>query len=269
MPRPIWKGAISFGLVTIPVALYPATESRRPSFRQLRREDNSRIRYRRVAESDGAEVPLDDIVKGFEVEKDRYVVFTDEEIEAALKARRGGMVEVAQFVDAGQIDPVYYRQSYYLAPEKAGVKAYRIFLRALEESGVVGLARVALREREYPATLRPAEGVLLLETMYWPDEIREPAFETLEEQVKVRPEELKLARTIIDNLTAPFEPSAWVDESREAVEDLAKRKVAGEEVVATETQPVAGVIDLMEALRASVEATEKRTATRKKRAAAG
>ncbi len=158
MPRPVWKGAISFGLVTIPVALYPATESRRPSFRQLRRGDHSRIRYRRVAEGDGAEVALEDIVKGYEVEKDRYVVFTDEELEAALKARRGGTVEVVQFTDAGQIDPIYYRQSYYLAPEKTGVKAYRILMEALAERGVVGLARVALREREYPATLRPAEG---------------------------------------------------------------------------------------------------------------
>lgn len=264
MPRPVWKGAISFGLVTIPVALYPATESRRPSFRQLRRGDHSRIRHRRVAERDGAEVALEEIVKGYEVEKDRYVVFTEEELEAALKARRGGAVEVVQFTDGGQIDPVFYRQSYYVAPEKAGVKAYRILLGALEERGVVGLARLALREREYPATLRPAEGVLLLETMYWPDEIREPRFETLDEPVEARPEELRMACTIIDNLTAPFDPAAWLDESREAVEELARRKVAGEEVVAAETPPVAGVVDLMDALRASVEATKKR-----KKAAAG
>jgi DNA end-binding protein Ku len=166
LPRPIWKGAISFGLVTTPVVLYPATESRHPSFHQLRREDHSPIRHRRVAEADGSEAAVEDGFKGFEFEKDGYAVFTDEEVKAALRARRSGTVDVAQFVDAGQIDPVYYRQSYYLAPEQAGAKAYRILLRALEEGGVVGLARVALREREYAATLHPAEGVLILETMY-------------------------------------------------------------------------------------------------------
>ena len=263
MPRPVWKGAISFGLVTIPVALYPATENRRPSFRQLRRGDGARIRYKRVAEGDGEEVAWDDIVKGYEVEPDRYVVFTDEELEAALKARRGGAVDVVQFVSSAEIDPIYYRQSYYLVPEKAGLKAYRLLLQALRDRKVVGLARVALREREYPATLRPEDQVLLLETMFWPDEIREPDFEILAEETQARPEELAMAEMIIDNLTAPFDPSAWVDESREAVGELARRKVEGREVVGAESKPPAGVIDLMEALQASVEAT------RRKKAAAG
>ena len=263
MPRPIWKGAISFGLVTIPVALYPATESLRPSFRQLRRGVNARIRYKRVAETDGEEVTWDDIVKGYEVEPDRYVVFTDDELEAALGTRRGGAVDVVQFVSSAEIDPIYYRTSYYLVPEKAGLKAYRLLMQALQEREVVGLARVALREREYPATLRPEEGVLLLETMFWPDEIREPSFEVLDEAVEARPEELKMAEMIVDNLTAPFDPSAWVDESREAVEELARRNVEGREVVGQEAKPPAGVIDLMEALQASVEAT------RRKKAAAG
>jgi DNA end-binding protein Ku len=260
MPRPIWKGAISFGLVTIPVALYPATESLRPSFRQLRRGDNARVRYKRVAESDGQEVPWEDIVKGYEVEPERYVVFTDEELEAALKARRGGTVDVVQFVSSVEIDPIYYRQSYYLVPDKTGLKAYRLLLQALQDRAVVGLARVALREREYPATLRPEEGVLLLETMFWPDEIREPQFEVFEETVQARPEELQMAQMIIDNLTAPFDPAAWVDESREAVAELARRKVEGEEVVGLEAAPAAGVVDLMAALQASVEATRRRKA---------
>lgn len=267
MARPIWKGAISFGLVTIPVGLYPATESRHPSFRQLREKDHARIRYRRVAESDGREVELDDIVKGYEVDKDRYVVFTDDELEKALQARHAGVVDVAQFVPMAEIDPLYYRKSYYLVPEKTGVKAYRILLQALAERGVVGLARVAIRDREYPATLRPSEEVLVLETMFWPDEIHEPNFALLDERVQVRPEELKMAATIIDNLTSAFDPSDWVDESREAVEELARRKVAGEEVVAPEALPVAEVVDLMEALRASVEATEKRDERRRRKKA--
>jgi DNA end-binding protein Ku len=256
MPRPIWKGAISFGLVTIPIGLYTATESRRPKFRQLRKGDHARIRYRRVAETDGAEVPFEDIVKGYEVDKDRYVVFTDEELEAAVKTTGGGTVEVVQFVEDEEIDPIYYRQSYYLAPEKAGVKAYSILVRALAERGMVGLARVSIREREYPATLRSEDGVLVMETMYWPDEIREPAFEELVEEPEVRDDEVDMAGMIIDNLTAPFDPNDWIDESRAAVEELARRKMEGEEIVSPETPRPTGVVDLMEALKASVEATK-------------
>lgn len=254
--RPIWKGAISFGLVTIPVGLYTATDDLRPKFRQLRSGDHSRIKYKRVAESDGAEVPFEDIVKGYEFEKDRYVVFTDDELEAALKARSAGTVDVVQFVKAEEIDPIFYRSSYYLAPEKTGAKAYRILSRALAERGMVGLARVAIRDREYPATLRAEDGVIVMETMYWPDEIREPEFEELTEEVEVRPEELRMAGMIIDNLTAPFDRTQWVDDSREAVEELARRKMEGQEIVSTSTPQPTGVVDLMEALKASVEATK-------------
>jgi DNA end-binding protein Ku len=255
--RPIWKGAISFGLVTIPVALFTATEDKRPKFRQLRSGDHARIRYKRVAESDGEEVPYDDIVKGYEFEKDRYVVFTDDELEAALKAKGSGMVDVVQFVDIEEIDPIYYRSSYYLGPEKSGVKAYRILHDALASKGMVGLARVAIRDREYPATLRADDGVIVMETMYWPDEIREPAFEELTEEIEVRPEELKMAELIIDNLTSTFDPTAWIDDSRNAVEELAKRKLDGEEIVtAAGTPQAAEVVDIMEALKASVEATK-------------
>ncbi|MDP2624390.1 MAG: Ku protein [Actinomycetota bacterium] len=260
--RPIWKGAISFGLVTIPVGLYTATEDKRPKFRQLRSGDHSRIKYKRVAETDGEEVPYEDIVKGYEFEKDRYVVFTDDELEAALKAKGSGMVDVVQFVKSEEIDPIYYRASYYLAPEKTGIKAYRILLEALDDKDMVGLARVAIRDREYPATLRADEGVLVMETMFWPDEIREPAFEELEGEVETRAEEVKMAQMIIDNLTTPFDPNDWIDVSREAVEELAQRKLEGEEIVSpAEAAQPAGVVDLMEALKASVEATkEKRKA---------
>jgi len=262
MPRPIWKGAISFGLVTIPVGLYAATEDKRPSFRQLRKDDHSRIRYRRVAETDGTEVPYADIVKGYEVDKDRYVVFTDDELEAALRAKTAGMVDVVQFVSSQEIDPIYYRQSYYLAPEKTGAKAYEILRRALAERDMVGLARVVIREREYPATLRADEDVIVLETMHWPDEIREPRFDELTgTEIEVRSEEVQMAEMIIDNLTRPFEPAEWVDESREAVEELAQAKLAGDEIVVPElAAPPAGVVDLMEALKASVEATKAKRA---------
>ena len=256
MPRPIWKGAISFGLVTIPVALYTATDDLRPKFRQLRSGDHSRIKYKRVAETDGEEVPFENIVKGYEFEKDRYVVFTDEELENSLKAKGSGMVDVVQFVRTEEIDPIYYRSAYYLTPEKTGAKAYRILTQALQERDMVGLARVAIRDREYPATLRTDGDVIVMETMYWPDEIREPAFEELEEKVEVRPEEIKMAGMIIDNLTAPFDPTQWIDDSREAVEALAKRKMDGEEIIAPTSPQPTGVVDLMEALKASVEATK-------------
>ncbi len=258
--RPIWKGAISFGLVTIPVGLYAATEDRRPKFRQLRESDHSPIKYKRVAETDGEEVPYDQIVKGYEVDKDRFVVFTGDELTDIVKGRSGGVVDVVQFVSQDEIDPLYYRSSYYLAPEKTGVKAYRLLLDALEKREMVGLAKVALREREYLATLRAEDGVIVMETMYWPDEIREPQFETLEEEVEIRDDEAKMAQMIIDNLTGAFDPAAWHDESREAVEAAARQKVEGQEIVMPDVAAPAGVVDLMEALKASVEATKTKKA---------
>ncbi len=259
--RSIWKGAISFGLVTIPVGLYAATENKRPKFRQLRDSDHSPIKYKRVAETDGVEVPYENIVKGYEIDKGRFVVFTSEELADIAKGGTGGVVDVVQFVDQAEIDPIYYRTTYYLAPEKTGVKAYRILEKALAEKNMIGLAKVAIREREYLATLRAEEGVILMETMYWPDEIREPAFETLDaEEQEVRDEEVKMAEMIIDNLTGSFDPSAWNDESREAVEAAAQLKVDGREIVAPEAPQATGVVDLMEALKASVEATKAKKA---------
>jgi len=254
--RPIWKGAISFGLVTIPIGLYSATENKRPKFKQLRDSDHSPIRYRRVAESDGQEVLYENIVKGYEIDKGRYVVFTPEELAGIVKGLSGGIVDVVSFVDQSSIDPIYYRSSYYLAPEKTGVKAYQILVQALQDKDMVGIAKVAIREREYLGTLRADEEVLVLETMYWPDEIREPLFEALEEQIEVSPEEVKMAEMIIDNLTDSFDPSAWHDESREAIEAAAQRKVEGQEIVAPDAPQPTGVVDLMEALKASVEATK-------------
>lgn len=258
--RPIWKGAISFGLVTIPVGLYTATEDKRPKFKQLRESDNSPIRYKRVAEADGEEVPFENIVKGYEIEKGRYVVFSSEELSDIMKGISGGIVDVVQFVPQADIDPVYYKSSYYLAPEKTGVKAYKILLSALEEQDMVGIAKVAIRERTHLAAVRAEDGVIVLETMYWPDEIREPRFETLEEDVEVRDEEVKMAAMIIDNLTASFDPSAWHDESREAVEAAAEKKIEGQEIVAPEAPQPTGVVDLMDALKASVEATKAKKA---------
>ena len=256
--RPIWKGAISFGLVTIPVGLYSATEEKRPKFRQLRDSDSSRIKYKRVAEKDGVEVPYEHIVKGYEFEKDRYVVFTPEELSDIMSGMSGGVVDVVQFVAQDEIDPIHYKKSYYLGPEETGAKAYRILHDALTRKGMVGLARVAIREREQLATIRAEEDAIILETMFWPDEIREPKFEYLESEIEIRDDEVAMAEMIIDNLTSPFDPSAWRDGSREAVEEAAQKKIDGQEIVGPEAPAATGVVDLMEALKASVEATKRK-----------
>jgi DNA end-binding protein Ku len=256
MPRAIWKGAINFGLVTIPVGLYTATDNKSPKFKQLRKTDHSPIRYKRVAEADGQEVQWDEIVKGYEFEKDRYVVFTDEELEST-HTDGNKLVDVVQFVDEQEIDPMFYKSSYYLAPEKTGVKAYRILEQALQDKGRVGIAKVSIREKQQLATLRSKDGVIVMETMYWPDELRNAEFEDLDaDNIEIRPEEVEMAGTLIDNLTKPFEASAYVDRTREAVEELADKKVKGEEIVAVASPEPTKVVDLLEALKASVEATK-------------
>lgn len=256
MPRSIWKGAISFGLVSIPVAMYSATENRSPSFKQLRKDDHSPIRYKRVAESDGKEVEWEDIVKGYEFEKGRYVVFTDEELEAATPSGGAKLVDVIQFVDESEIDPIMYQKSYYLAPEQSGLKAYRIFQEAIEDKGVVGIAKVAIRDKQHLATLRSKDGVLVMETMYWPDEIRAAEFDELEGDVDIREEEVTMAESLIENLTSDFKAEEYVDTTREAIEEAAAKKIAGEEIVAPESAEPTKVVDLLEALKASVEATK-------------
>jgi DNA end-binding protein Ku len=260
--RSIWKGAVSFGLVTIPVAMYSATENRTPKFKQLRESDHSAIRYKRVSEADGEEVPYAEIVKGYEVEKGQYVVFTDEELEAATPDSGARLVDVVQFVDASEVDAIFYQKTYYLAPEKTGIKAYRLLTDALHESGKIALAKVSIREKQHMAALRVADGVLVMETMFWPDEIRQPEFEELETEVEIRPEEVAMAQSLIDNLTRAFDEDEWIDTTREAVEALAAKKVEGEEIVAPTAPEPTKVVDLLEALKASVEATkEKRAAS--------
>ncbi|HLF42467.1 MAG TPA: Ku protein [Acidimicrobiia bacterium] len=257
MPRSIWKGAINFGLVTIPVGLYTATDNKTPKFKQLRKTDHSPIRYKRVAEADGKEVEWDDIVKGYEFEKDRYVVFTDEELEST-HTDSNKLVDVVQFVDESEIDPMFYKSSYYLIPEKIGVKAYRILAEALIDKGRVAIAKVSIREKQQLATLRARDGVIVMETMYWPDELRDAEFEELDATVEIRPEEVQMAASLIDNLTKPFDAESFVDRTREAIAELAAKKVAGEEIVTTSSPEPTKVVDLLEALKASVEATKSK-----------
>src|SRR5688572_13282730 len=190
--RAIWRGAINLGLITIPVGLYAATEDRDISFHLLSDKDGSRIRYKRVSSKSGREVDWGDIVKGYEYDKGKYVTFTQEELER-IPVESIRTIDIVQFVKQEDIDPIYFDKSYYLAPEESGLKAYRVFLQALENSEQVGIGKVTIREKERLCALRPSEGVLVLETMKWPDEIRVPAFEELDMDVEVRPKEVEMA----------------------------------------------------------------------------
>jgi DNA end-binding protein Ku len=253
--RSIWKGAISFGLVTIPVKLYSATQARDVTFHQVHAADGGRIKYKRICSIDGEEVPYSDIAKGYELPDGQTVVLTDEDF-TDLPLTSSRTIDVLEFVPLAEVDPIYFEKSYYLEPEKTGVRPYVLLRDALEESGRVALVKVALRSREALATLRVRNGVFVLETMLWPDEVREPDFSFLDEDIEVRPQELAMAGSLIETLAGEFDPSQYTDVYREALEKLIDAKVEGRELVApTAAAPTSGtVVDLMAALRASVEA---------------
>jgi DNA end-binding protein Ku len=258
--RSIWKGAVSFGLVTIPIRLYSAAEQRDVSFHQVRRSDGSRIKYKRVAAADGEEVPYSEIAKGYELSSGDVVVLTDEDF-AELPLASSKSIEVLSFVPLAEVDPIYFEKTYYLEPDQAGLKPYVLFREALAESGRVALVKVALRQRESLACLRVRGDVLVLETMLWPDEIREADFEILKQDVEVRKQEVAMAKTLIETLAADFDPDQFSDEYREALQKLIEAKVEGREVVAAPAPEGEGaaVVDLMTALRQSVEAAKKAT----------
>ncbi|HZD79846.1 MAG TPA: Ku protein [Actinomycetota bacterium] len=254
----MWKGAISFGLVTIPVAVFPATEEKSLRFNQLHDEDMGRIRYKRVCEKDGEEVSFDHIVKGFEYEKDRYVVLTDEDLDK-VPVESSRAIDIQQFVDLDEIDPILFKKSYYLVPEETGAKAYSLLRRALSDESKVGIAKVAFRDKEHLAALRFKDEVFVLETMYWPDEVRAADFDTLSTDGTVRPQEVEMAKTLIENLTEPWNPESFRDEYREGLQEIVDKKVAGEEIEEVPEAAPSRVVDLMEALKASVEAAKKKT----------
>ncbi|MEU7749082.1 Ku protein [Nonomuraea sp. NPDC049158] len=256
--RSIWKGAISFGLVTIPVKLYSATEQKDVTFHQVHREDGGRIRYKRVCTVDGEEVPYSDIAKGYELATGEIVVLTDEDFED-LPLSTSRRIDVLQFTPADQIDPIYFAKSYYLEPDGQGDKPYVLLRNALESSGQVAVVKVALRQRESLATLRVRDGVFVLETMYWPDEIRVPDFGFLEEDIEVRAQELKMAESLITTMKADFDATEHHDAYREALQQVIEAKVEGREVIAPpEGEEEAGpAVDLMAALRASVDAAKR------------
>ncbi len=256
--RAIWKGAVSFGLVSIPVKLYTATEEKDVSFHQVHREDGGRIRYKRVCQLDGEEVAYADIAKGYELPSGETVVITDDDL-ADLPLTSSRVVDVLSFVPLEQVDPIYFAKSYYLEPDKTATKPYVLLREALEKAESVALVKVAIRTRESLATLRVRDGVLVLETMVWPDEVRTPDFGFLDEDITVRPQELAMAESLIESMSADFDPDQYHDEYRGALEQVIEAKVEGREIVEQPVQEeeTGSVVDLMAALRASVAAAKK------------
>jgi DNA end-binding protein Ku len=244
-------------MVVIPVKLYAATEQRDVTFRQVHREDGGRIQFRRVCSLDGMEVPYSDVAKGYELPTGDVVVLTDEDL-ADLPLVTAHRIDVMHFAPMGQVDEILVNKSYYLEPEPAGTRAYILFRDALERSGRVAITKVAIRQREALAIVRVRDGVLVLETLLWPDEVRVPDFKFLEEDVDVRSQELKMAASLIDTMTEDFDPSSYRDAYREALEALVQAKIEGNDVVRPAGQEVpsrpGAPADLTETLRASVAA---------------
>jgi DNA end-binding protein Ku len=255
--RAIWKGAVSFGLVSVPVKLYSATESHDISFRQVHAKDGGRIKYQRVCSVDGEEVAYADIAKGFETEDGEMVILDDDDL-AQLPANSSREISVEKFVPSEQIDPMMLEKSYYLEPEKSGLKPYALLRDALKKSDRVAVVTVSLRTRMTPAVLRVRDEVLVLQTMMWPDEIRTPDFGSLRDVEEAKPQELKMAQLLLDTLAGDYDPSEFEDDYAEAVHALVEAKLQGGEVKRLkEPAPSAGeVVDLLAALQKSVAAAK-------------
>src|SRR3954470_22790344 len=229
--RAIWKGAVSFGLVSIAVKLFSATEEKDIRFHQVHRTDGGRIRYKRTCSICGEEVTYDDIAKGYDVGGGEIIILTDDDF-ADLPLTSSRAIDVLEFVPAEQVDPILYNKAYYLEPEGAATKPYVLLRDALDRTDRVAIVKVALRQREQLATLRVRDGVLVLNTMLWPDEVRAASFDFLDDDVTVRPQELSMAASLIESMAADFKPEEFTDGYREALQKVIDAKIKGEEIVA-------------------------------------
>ena len=260
--RAMWSGAVSFGLVSVPVKLYSATTNHDVRFHQVHATDGGRIKYRRVCTVDGEEVEYADIVKGYETDDGELITLTDEDLDS-LPMAAGHEIDVIEFVPSDQIDPMLFEKSYYLEPEAKAAKPYALLREALVQTDRMAVVRFALRQRESIAVLRVRDKVIVLQTMLWPDEIREPDFDILDADVELRPQEQTMAASLVESLGADFDPSQFHDEYRDAVEEMIDRKrTTGE----TRPAPVAtapadesdSMTDLLSALQASVDAARSK-----------
>jgi DNA end-binding protein Ku len=269
MPRSMWKGVVSFGMVSIPIRLYNATESSaKVSFRQLCPEHRSPISYKRWCAEGDHEVSYSEIQRGYEVGKDRYVIIDDRDLDN-LPLPTAHSIDIEEFVPTDDVEPgLYFNNAYFMEPEELGKKPYQLLRKALEATGRMAIAKIALRDREHLAALHPNGAGLLMNTLHWPDEIRSTeGLKGLEGEVKINPKELEMAKALIESLADSFDPSRYKDEYREAVMKVVQAKIEGEVIEAPTAPQPARVMDLMEALRASVEAAKKSRAAREKPAA--
>ena len=255
MARAIWSGVISFGLVSVPVRMYTATESKELKFHFLDRRDMAPIGYDKVNKDTGKSVPSDEIIRGFEVDRGRFVELTEEDIDR-LDVELTHSIDICDFVSIDEIDPLYFRKGYYLLPQDGAEKPYRLLVKALEETGRVAIAKVVIRNKQHLAAIRPVDDTLVLETMYYADEVRRP-----EEAPKpqVRAPEVEMAKTLIENLAAKWDPEKYHDRYRNELLELLEKKAEGEPLPEPQAQEGGEVVDLMEALRQSVAATKKRS----------
>jgi DNA end-binding protein Ku len=251
--RSVWRGAISFGLVTIGVRLYTATEEHDFRFHQVHREDGGRIRYKRVCQVCGEEVAYADIAKGYELDDGRVVVLDAEDFDK-LPINTDHAIDVVEFVPVEDVDPIYFQKSYYLEPDKAATRPYVLLRTALERSGQLAVVKITIRQRETLALLRAREDLLVMHTMLWPDEVRKPDFEFLDSDVEVRPQELKMASSLVESMAGSFDPGDFSDDYTEAMQKVIEAKAGGAELPERpEVEQAGEVIDLMTALERSVE----------------
>jgi DNA end-binding protein Ku len=265
MPRAIWSGTISFGLVSVPVRMFTATESKELRFHFLHKRDLAPIAYDKVRKDTGESVDPDEIVRGFEIEKGRYVPIEDEDLDR-LDIELTHAIDIVDFVELDEIDPIYFRKAYYVLPQEGAEKPYRLLVRALEETRKVGIAKVVIRNKQHLASMRPYEGLLLLETMYYADEIRRP--ETVDGKTRLAKAEVEMAKSLVENLSESFKPEKYDDEYRKELLDLLRAKAKGQKLPEPEEEQEGEVVDLMAALRESVAKTKKgktkRTGARKR-----
>ncbi len=265
MPRPIWSGTISFGLVSVPVRMFSATQSKELRFHFLDKHDLQPIGYDKVRRDTGEHVDDEDIIRGFEVEKGQYVPLEEEDLDR-LDIELTKTIDILDFVDLDEIDPIYFRKAYHLAPQDGAEKPYRLLVRALEETGKVAIAKVVIRNKQHLAAVRPANGVLVLETMYYADEVREP--EKVDGRVQVRKPEVEMAKSLVENLSGKFDPKKYDDTYRKELLDLLRAKAKGKPLPEPEEEPEGEVVDLMTALRESVDRTKKSSGRKRSRSRA-
>jgi DNA end-binding protein Ku len=263
--RTIWKGAISFGLVSIPVKLFPATEQKDVKFRFLHKTCQAPLKYQRICSVCGQEVSQDDIVRGYEYESGRFVIINEEDLEK-IPDERTRTVDIIDFVSLDEIDPVFFDKTYYLAPGEAGEKAYALLRKAMDETKKIAVAKVVIRNKESLAVIRGYKNLIVMETVFYPDEIRDtgqlPGFDR---EIKLHDNELKMARELVENLATTFDPEKYNDEYRHKLMELIRAKIEGEQIAIPEAASQQGkVVDLIEALKASVEMAKKATKAEEK-----